>query len=103
MMRPIEAQQLIQQIQTMRASGGMPVHTEKGVSHFANTLNNALSMVNNGQIESQNLSERFERGENVSLAQAMIATKKSEIGFQAMVEVRNRMVGAYQEIMNMPV
>jgi flagellar hook-basal body complex protein FliE len=46
----------------------------------------------------------FERGdENIDLAQVMIAAQKSSVSFQAMVEVRNKLVEAYKDVMNMPV
>jgi flagellar hook-basal body complex protein FliE len=45
----------------------------------------------------------LERGDmNASLPEVMIALQKASLSFQAMTEVRNRLVSAYQEIMNMP-
>ena len=50
------------------------------------------------------MAEAFEAGtENVDLADVMISLQKASLSFKAMTEVRNQLVNAYQEIMNMPV
>jgi flagellar hook-basal body complex protein FliE len=50
------------------------------------------------------LSEAFERGDtSVSLAQVMVAGQKSSLAFQALSQVRNHLLTAYEEVMNMPV
>ena len=49
------------------------------------------------------LSERFERGEpGVDIADVMVSIQKANVSFQAATQVRNRLVSAYQDIMNMP-
>src|SRR5574340_882656 len=73
-----------------------------GEVDFQSALKSSLDQVNQGQLQSQKLAERFEMGDSsVSLSDAMIALQKSSIAFQATVQVRNKLVSAYQEIMNM--
>jgi flagellar hook-basal body complex protein FliE len=71
---------------------------------FSNALQSALSSVSAAQNESGRL-QREVQMENpaVSLEQTMVAIQKAQIGFQATLHVRNRMVQAYTDIMNMQV
>jgi flagellar hook-basal body complex protein FliE len=71
---------------------------------FANVLKSSLNAVNRVQQESAKLSQDFSLGEpNTNLHDVMIAMQKSTIAFQQAVQVRNRLVQAYHEIMNMQV
>jgi flagellar hook-basal body complex protein FliE len=71
---------------------------------FANVLKQGLDKVNEVQTSSSNLATRFERGDpGVELSQVMIESQKASVALRATVEVRNRLVSAYQEIMNMPI
>jgi flagellar hook-basal body complex protein FliE len=73
-------------------------------SDFSSMLTNALSQVNNLAQDTGRLRTAVEMGDpGVSLAQAMIASQKSSIAFEATVQVRNKLVEAYKEIMSMPV
>ena len=56
------------------------------------------------QMESSRLKKAFELGDpSVDISRVMIASQKSGIAFNAMVEVRNKLVEAYKDVMNMPV
>lgn len=71
---------------------------------FGDLLNNAINNVNGLSKTSSNLQMRFDRGdENVSLSDVMIARNKSSVAFEATIQVRNKLVEAYKELMNMPV
>jgi flagellar hook-basal body complex protein FliE len=71
---------------------------------FSNMLKSAVDTVNTNQQQAAKLSEAFEKGDpNVQMSEVMVSLQKANISFQAMVEVRNRLVSAYQEIMNMQV
>ncbi len=73
-------------------------------AEFGNVLQRSLDGVSNAQKLAQQLARDFEIGANgVQLHDAMIASQKANITFQAMVQIRNRVVAAYQEIMNMNV
>ncbi len=71
---------------------------------FAETLQNSLRRVNDTQVEAKQVAEAFEMGKpGVDLVKVMIASQQSQIALRATVEVRNRLVQAYQDIMNMPI
>lgn len=71
---------------------------------FSQQLASALDNVNESLQTSGKLQETFDKGDpSVSLAQVMIASKKAEVAFQATVQVRNKFVEAYKDIMNMPI
>jgi flagellar hook-basal body complex protein FliE len=74
-----------------------------GVS-FADVLNNTLKDVSAAQKEARAMAEDFSSGDpNVNLQDVMVNLQKANLSFQQMVQVRNRLVTAYQDIMNMPV
>jgi flagellar hook-basal body complex protein FliE len=82
------------QSSTQRATG----------ADFGNAIAKALGSVSNQQVQAQNLQQRFQLEDpNVSLEDTMIAMQKGQIGFQAAVQVRNKLVQAYSDIMNMQV
>lgn len=71
---------------------------------FSDALKQSLAQVSSSQKHAEELSQRFAMGDDsVSLSDTMIAMQKSSISFQATVQVRNKLVSAYQEIMNMQV
>lgn len=71
---------------------------------FQQLLSDAVSHVNSVQKQSGALAESFQLGDpNVTLAQVVVASEKSGVAFEAMSEVRNRLVNAYEDIMNMPI
>jgi flagellar hook-basal body complex protein FliE len=70
---------------------------------FASVLKQGLDSVNATQMQASDLATRFERGDpGVELSQVMIESQKASVALRATVEVRNRLVSAYQDIMNMP-
>ncbi len=70
---------------------------------FDTLLKGAIDRVNQTQQTSANLQTSFARGDrDVELSSVMLAGARSQVEFRAMVEVRNRLVSAYQDIMNMP-
>lgn len=72
--------------------------------NFADALKGALDSVAATQNTSADLGKRFTMGDDsVSLSDVMVASQKSGIAFQATVQVRNKLVSAYHEIMNMQV
>ena len=76
----------------------------QGAPGFAQTLNNAIDSVSRAQNTSGALQQAFEMGDpRADLARVMVAMQQSSVAFRATVEVRNRLVQAYQDVMNMPV
>jgi flagellar hook-basal body complex protein FliE len=74
------------------------------VSGFGQMLKQGIDAVNQSQLDAGRLADAYERGaEGVELARVMIETQKAAVSFRALTEVRNRLVSAYQDIMNMPI
>lgn len=75
-----------------------------GPSEFSNLLSKGIEQVNQTAQRATQLSAAFQRGEpGVELPQVMIEMQKASVSFRALTEVRNRVVTAYQEIMNMQI
>ncbi len=71
---------------------------------FSGALNQALQSVSAQQTEANRLADAFQADPSqVSLEQSMVAMQKAQIGFQSALHVRNRLVSAYSDIMNMQV
>lgn len=71
---------------------------------FAATLSKSLDNVSRVQSEAGELQKAFEMGDpRADLARVMVAMQQSQVAFRATVEVRNRLVQAYQDVMNMPI
>lgn len=99
---------ILQQLQAASAlaSGAKNIPaTEEIVSvNFNEKLKAAIDQVNNAQQSADRLSEHFVSDQpGVDLHEVMISLQKANISFQSMVQVRNKLVTAYQEIMNMQV
>lgn len=74
------------------------------VTGFGDMFQQAIGSVNNTQQQASSLATSFEQGDpGVSLAQVMVASQKASVSFQALTQVRNRLVEAYKDVMNMPV
>jgi flagellar hook-basal body complex protein FliE len=73
------------------------------IQGLVETLRNAIGGVNQAQQTSGALAKAFEMGDpSADLAKVMVAAQQSSVAFRATVEVRNRLVQAYQDVMNMP-
>ena len=74
------------------------------VVDFGHVLKTALDQANGAQQEASRLAKEFELGTpNANLHDVMISLQKANVSFQAMVQVRNKLVSAYHDIMNMQV
>lgn len=71
---------------------------------FGEALRSSLDSVNGAQRKAEDMGQRFALGDDsVNLSDVMIASQKASISFQASVQVRNKLVSAYHDIMNMQV
>ena len=71
---------------------------------FASLLQQSLQQVNQTQKSADSLAAAFERGTpGIELPQVMLEMEKANVSFQAVNQVRNRLVSAYQDIMNMQI
>lgn len=108
----LDIQNVLNQMRALQAqaqgglgAGTAPAAVEKGApGSFGDLLKTAIDKVNETQTEAKNLSLAYERGEpGVDLPQVMIGLQKASVSFQAMVQVRNRLVSAYEDISKMPI
>ena len=77
---------------------------EPGAPSFSEMLGQAVNKVSETQQASSQLATAFEMGQGgVDITDVMIASQKASVSFQAMTQVRNKLVQAYQDIMQMPV
>lgn len=75
-----------------------------GGADFAQVLQSSIDKVNQAQQQADQMAESFATGEsNQNLHEVMVALQSASVSFQEMVQVRNRLVSAYQDIMNMQV
>lgn len=87
-----------------QAGAGIAENGAVAKPEFGNLLNKAIDNVNQLQMDSAKAATQIEAGDGgVSLVKAMIASQKANVAFQATVQVRNKVVSAYQDIMNMPI
>ncbi len=82
--------------------GASPTSAAKPTS-FADTLSDALKSVNDSQAKAGELSASYERGETIDIAKVMLARQQASVGFEATLQVRNKLLTAYKDIMSMPV
>jgi flagellar hook-basal body complex protein FliE len=106
-MSSMEINRVLEQIRSLSAqakAGAQPGQTQQagGPGEFANILRQGLDQVNQAEQKASQLSEAFQRGTpGVELPQVMLELSKASVAFRAVSEVRNRLVSAYQDIMNM--
>ena len=71
---------------------------------FSSLLKTSIDKVNQQQMSATELTNRFEKGDSsVELSRVMIEMQKARVSFEAVKQVRNQLITAYQEIMSMPV
>jgi flagellar hook-basal body complex protein FliE len=100
-------------LQTLRAhqaeASGMSGATEglgqKPVAKtgFGDLISNAIGNVNELQATDDKLQDAYDRGENVPLTDVVLGMQKSSLAFEATLQIRNKVLKAYEEILNMPV
>ena len=93
-----------------RAAGKSPgeigagtADSAKSTGGFGDALKTALSQVNEAQQNSTAMTEAYERGEVTDIAAVMLSRQQASIGFEATMQVRNKLLNAYKDIMSMPV
>ena len=75
-----------------------------GGADFAQILQGSIDKVNQTQVEANQMAEKLAAGDtNQNLHEVMIALQTASVSFQEMVQVRNKLVTAYQDVMNMQV
>ena len=80
-----------------------PAATKVGQPTFFDSVKNALDKVNDADVKADAMTEAYDRGEEVPLTEVVLSMQKSSLAFEATLQVRNKVMKAYEEIMNMPV
>ncbi|MCG8905901.1 flagellar hook-basal body complex protein FliE [Pseudomonas nitroreducens] len=92
------------QMEAMAKAKTQAAPVEPGAPSFSQMLGQAVDKVNGTQQVASDMASAFEMGQGgVDLTDVMIASQKASVSFQAMTQVRNKLVQAYQDIMQMPV
>ncbi len=107
-MNTIDTNQLLMQLRTAAAQAGIKPQGAAAATpvadNFSSMLSQSIGKVNEMQNQAGDLTRAFEMGSaEVSLPDVMIAKAKAGLAFEGMVQVRNKVVEAYQEIMRMQV
>ena len=91
---------------TAAQASGKPAESTAvaGSPSFSDVLQNSIEKVNQTQMQADQMSEKLAAGDtNQNLHEVMIALQTASVSFQEMVQVRNKLVSAYQDVMNMQV
>ena len=109
-MSDIAINQVLAQMRSMQAlaqgqaAGAASAAETVSNSQFSNLMTQSIADVNASMQESKAVTAAFESCDpSVSLAEVMITAQKASLQFTGMTEVRNKLLNAYQEVMNMPV
>ena len=105
-MSDIAINQVLAQMRAMQALANPQATPEavQGQGNFSTLMQDSIKEVNAAMQESRAMTTRFEMGDpSVSLAEVMVNSQKAGLQFQAVAEIRNRVLSAYKEVMNMPV
>ncbi|MDE2405395.1 MAG: flagellar hook-basal body complex protein FliE [Sphingomonadales bacterium] len=98
----IDRSQVLQQVHAPAAPAAT-TPAEGPAGGFAGALKSALDGVNASQHRADQLSEAYEKGQVIDIAQVMLARQEAGVGFEATLQVRNKLLSAYQDIMRMGV
>ncbi|MCL6252173.1 flagellar hook-basal body complex protein FliE [Altererythrobacter sp. KTW20L] len=98
----VEQSDALRNLREAGASGQTGATPEVG-GGFADTLRSTLDQVNTTQARANDISAAYERGEVTDIAQVMMARQESSVAFEATLQVRNKLLSAYQDIMRMGV
>lgn len=84
-------------------SGGAGLVGKDETQGFGGALQSALAQVNALQSQSSAATEAYEKGQTTDIAAVMLSRQQASIGFEATLQVRNKLLSAYRDIMSMPV
>lgn len=102
----VEQSDALRQLRQAGTEGGIaaqPTEAATAGGGFADTLRSTLEQVNAVQARSSDMASAYERGEVTDIAQVMMARQEAGVAFEATLQVRNKLLSAYQEIMRMGV
>ena len=101
----IDRSQLLQQVRTPDAGAAEVAApaADAPQNGFTSALKTALDGVNAAQGKAETLSEGYDKGEVTDIAKVMLARQEAGVAFEATLQVRNKLLSAYQDIMRMGV
>ena len=104
-MSNMEINNVLSQMRALSASMELPSAAPKATENsFGQVLQQSIDKVNEQQSVAANMMTDFQNGtSDTSVAEVMVSMQKASLSFTAMTQVRNKLVDAYQEIMNMPI
>ena len=106
MMNRMDVDQVLAQMRVMTAQAKAEARPQEAPGEqgsFVDVLKQSIDAVSQTQQKASAMAKDFETGQgDASLAEVMVAMQKSSLSFDAMVQVRNKLVEAYKDIMNMP-
>jgi len=80
---------------------GISSSEDSSIGSFAETLKSSLDNINNQQVSAENLNNSFIKGDDVDVADVMLSGEEAKVSLQYAVQVRNKLVEAYQELSRM--
>lgn len=96
--------QVLAQMRVLRDQASNKVVESSNGVDFSALLKQSVDQVNDVQQQAGKLAQSFETGEtDASLAEVMVSLQKANVSFQGMVQVRNKLVDAYKDVMNMSI
>ena len=99
----LERNDALQRANSATGAGAAAPAGQAKPATFAATFEDALKSVNDQQQQAGALSAAYERGETIDIAKVMLARQEASVGFEATLQVRNKLLSAYKDIMSMPV
>ncbi len=110
-MTQIDVNNLLSQMRQMSAQVKLPEQsfsaattTAPGQTDFSSLLKQSIAAVGDTQMEAGRLAAGFERGDpGADLGRTMVAVQKADLSLNTLTQVRNKLVDAYNNVMNMPV
>ena len=99
----IDTQNTVKELQQKVLNQTKELGSENVSESFINSLSKAIENVSDNQMKSAELTKNFELGIENDLTKVMIQQQLAGLGFQMTLNVRNKVLSAYKDIMNMPV
>lgn len=97
----LQRSQALQEVRTGGTQSAAKPDAPGEVAGFADTLENAMKDVSAVQKRSSDMQAAYERGEVTDVAKVMLARQEAGVAFEATLQVRNKLLSAYQDILRM--
>jgi len=98
----MDRSQTLQQLHAPQGAAQV-TQTQAPAQNFADAFKTALDGVNDTQRKAEGITDAYQRGEVTDVAKVMLARQEASVSFEATLQVRNKLLSAYQDIMRMGV